>query len=600
MSLFGSLYLGDSGLRTSQSALNTVAHNLSNLNTPGYVRQQVANSDTTYTFAGRSVAGKKFQVGTGSKYSECRHVRDQYLDAAYRLENGRMSYYETSYSAILELEDILGELDGAAFKNSVSGLWSAMQEVAKEPNSTVNMSVLVLKAASFVDNATSVYASFQEYQGNLNKQVKDAVKDINSIGNRINELNKEIMKIEAGGVEHANDLRDERDALLDSLSGYGNISYYEDDSSRVIVNFNGTNFVTESSVYEMDMLTDKDTGFVTPYWKQNVIYKEDARGNKTADYSSAYVFNMKEEISTAGETDVGELRALLLARGDHVANYTDLTVGMCSDYKLEKLGIKEGSYDDKAGLKYYNDYISKSLVMNAQAEFDNLVHAIMTKVNDVLAQNCDPKSGYLCNEDGSPMQMFVKVESDPYEKVIMSSAEAETLMAQGKKLYQIYDDNGDAIPGMYWQYKEEDANAPFSLYNCQNIKINQKLVQMPSLLGFTQAEQSADFNIGKKFVEAFQNEGIYLNPNATKISSFENCYIDLVNQVATGGYVFQSLYEYEQQAMALAENERQTVIGVSSDEELEHMIMYQNAYNAASRYINVINSMLDTMLSMGA
>lgn len=600
MSLFGSLYLGDSGLRTSQNALHTVAHNLSNLNTPGYVRQQVANSDTTYTFAGRSVAGKKFQVGTGSKYSECRHVRDQYLDAAYRLENGRMSYYETSYSAILELEDIMGELDGAAFKNSVSGLWSAMQEVAKDPNSTVNMSVLVLKAASFVDNATSVYASFQEYQGNLNRQVKDAVKDINSIGNRINELNKEIMKMEAGGVEHANDLRDERDALLDSLSGYGNISYYEDDSSRVIVNFNGTNFVTESSVYEMDMLTDKDTGFVTPYWKQNVIYKEDARGNKTADYSSAYVFNMKEEISTAGETDVGELRALLLARGDHVANYTDLTVGMCSDYKLEKLGIKEGSYDDKAGLKYYNDYISKSVVMNAQAEFDNLVHAIMTKVNDVLAQNCDPKSGYLCNEDGSPMQMFVKVESDPYEKVIMSSAEAETLMAQGKKLYQIYDDNGDAIPGMYWQYKEEDANAPFSLYNCQNIKINQKLVQMPSLLGFTQAEQSADFNIGKKFVEAFQNEGIYLNPNATKISSFENCYIDLVNQVATSGFVFQSLYEYEQQAMTLAENERQTVIGVSSDEELEHMIMYQNAYNAASRYINVINSMLDTLLSMGA
>lgn len=161
---------------------------------------------------------------------------------------------------------------------------------------------------------------------------------------------------------------------------------------------------------------------MTPYWKQNVIYKEDARGNKTADYSSAHVFNMKEEISTAGETDVGELRALLLARGDHVANYTDLTVGMCSDYKLEKLGIKEGSYDDKAGLKYYNDYISKSVVMNAQAEFDNLVHAIMTKVNDVLAQNCDPKSGYLCNEDGSPMQMFVKVESDPYEKVIMSSA----------------------------------------------------------------------------------------------------------------------------------------------------------------------------------
>lgn len=220
-------------------------------------------------------------MGTGSKYSECRHVRDQFLDAAYRLENGRMSYYETSYSVILEIEDIMGELDGAAFKNSVSALWSAMQEVAKDPNNTVNMSMLVSKAASFVDNATSVYASFQEYQGNLNKQVKDAVKDINSIGQRIHELNKEIMKIEAGGVENANDLRDERDSLLDMLSGYGNITYFEDECSRVSVNFNGTNFVTESQAYEMDMLTDKDTGFVTPYWKHNVIYKEDASGKKS-------------------------------------------------------------------------------------------------------------------------------------------------------------------------------------------------------------------------------------------------------------------------------------------------------------------------------
>jgi flagellar hook-associated protein 1 FlgK len=84
------------------------------------------------------------------------------------------------------------------------------------------------------------------------------------------------------------------------------------------------------------------------------------------------------------------------------------------------------------------------------------------------------------------------------------------------------------------------------------------------------------------------------------MSSFENCYIDLVNQVATSGDVYQSLYEYEQLALEQADNERQTVIGVSSDEELEHMMMYQNAYNAASRYITTINDMLDVLLNMGA
>lgn len=603
MSLFGSLYLGDSGLRTSQNALHTVAHNLSNLNTPGYVRQQVANTDTIYTNGGRSIRGWQQQVGTGSRYAECRHVRDQYLDMAYREEYGRSSYYEISYSAILQIEDIVGELDGAAFKESVwgtTGLWNAMQELSKDPNNTVNMSMLVSKAATFIENATAVYQSLQEYQNNLNTQIKDSVKEINSIGNRIYELNKEIMRVEVGGVEHANDLRDERDQLLDSLAGYGNITYYEADNAMVSVNFNGIAFVTEASVFEMELATDEETGFVTPYWKQNLTYTTDAKGNKVPDYTSAQVFNLKEEITTAAKTDVGALRALLLARGDHVANYTDLEVGACTDMKLDKLRIKADAYDEQDGLKYYKDYVSKSVVMNMEAEFDNIVHAIATKINEVLADNCDPKTKYLCNPDGSPMQMFQKANSPAYEKVALSTSEAETLKAQGVKLYQIYDDDEEPVPNMYWRYVEENANEPHTLYSCENMKINQTLLQSPSLLKFTGDENSVDYNIGKKFVDAFAEAGIYLNPYATDISSFETCYQDLIAQTTSSGYVFGQLYDLEQLALEQADNERQTVIGVSSDEELEHMIMYQNAYNAASRYINVVNSMLDTLLSLGA
>ena len=203
-----------------------------------------------------------------------------------------MSYYEVSYSGILEVEDILGELDGAAFKNSVSGLWTSMQELAKDPSDTVNMSMFVSKAASFMENAAAVYKSFQEYQNNLNRQVKDAVEDINSIGNRIYELNKAIMKIESGGLENANDLRDERDQLLDMLSGYGNIDYTEEKNHAVTIRFNGADFVTEGHVYEMQLHTDKDTGFVTPYWNQLLRFKTDANGNRVPDYENAAVFNL--------------------------------------------------------------------------------------------------------------------------------------------------------------------------------------------------------------------------------------------------------------------------------------------------------------------
>jgi flagellar hook-associated protein 1 FlgK len=273
---------------------------------------------------------------------------------------------------------------------------------------------------------------------------------------------------------------------------------------------------------------------------------------------------------------------------------------MVSQRKLDSLKITADEYDEDAGYKYYDKYISNSTIMNVEAEFDNIVNAVVTKINGILADYCDPRSGYLCNDDGTPMQMFLKLSDSPYEKVVLSDEAAQKLTDEGAKLYQIYDENGEEIPNMYWKYVEEDADVKFSLYNCGNIEINQALVQTPSLLGFTREDSSVDYDIAQAFIDAFQKEGIYLNPKSTAKSSFENCYIDLENDVATTGNVFKGMYEFEQLAVENAENERQTVIGVSSDDELEHMLMYQNAYNAASRYINVINDMLDTLLSVGA
>jgi flagellar hook-associated protein 1 FlgK len=600
MSLFGALYIGDSGLRSSQNGLNTVTHNLSNINTTGYVRQQVAYTDTTYSNSSKTISGYNIQIGDGVKYAECRRVRDQFLDATYREETGRLSYYDASYSTILQIEDIMGEFSGAAFKDSLSGLWTAMEELAKSPNDTTNISILVQKSAAFMENANSVYESFQEYQDNLNSQAIDIVDEINSIGKRICELNQEIAKVESGGIENANDLRDERDELIDTLSGYGTVSYSENSCGVVTVRFNNNDFVTTTKAFEMGMLTDDDTGFITPYWKQNVVYKIDENGNKVPDYSSAYVFDLTEEISTANNTDVGGLRAILLARGDHIANYTDLQVDTVSEQKLKSLKLTADEYDEDEGYKYYDKYISNSIMMNVEAEFDNIINSVVTKINGILADYCEPESGYLCNDDGTPMQIFLKVSDTAYEKVVKTDDEAQQLMAQGVKLYQIYDEYGDKVPNTYWQYIDEDADRAFSLYNCGNIEINQALIQTPSLLGFTRQDGSADYGVANALVDAFKNNGLYLNPKATAMSSFENCYIDLVSQVATSGDVYQSLYDYEQLALEQAENERQTVIGVSSDEELEHMMMYQNAYNAASRYITVINDMLDTLLSMGA
>ena len=479
-------------------------------------------------------------------------------------------------------------------------LWTAFEELSKSPNDPTNISLLVQSSASFIENATSVYQSFTEYQANLNIQVKDAVDAINEIGKSITQLNEEIAKIESGGTEKANDLRDVRDQLLDTLAGYGNITYDEDTKGMVNVRLYGEDFVTEKSYNEILMLEDTETGtgFYTPYWSKNVTYITDEDGNRIPDYESALVVKTTTEISALKDTDIGTLRGLLLARGYHYADYTDLKAECVTQRKLDALDMTEEEYlanAEENQKTYYNTYIMNSVMMNVQSQFDNIVHAVATKINEVLADHCDPATGYLCNEDGTPMQMFLKTEGDAYEKI--SSAEYDALVADGGKAYAIYNEKGEAT-GLYWKYIEEDADVKVSLYNCQGMEINQKLVQIPALLGFTKVDGSADYDLGTAFIESFSEEGLYLNPNSTAESSFEGCYVDLVNQQATLGSVYKQMYEFEQLSTEQIEANRQCVIGASSDEELEHMIMYQNAYNAASRYINVINTMLDSLLSM--
>ena len=81
MPLMGSLYIGASGLQTSQNALNTTAHNLSNLDTAGYTRQQVQQSDKIYVTLStdlKSISNK--QYGLGVTYSRVKQVRDYFLD----------------------------------------------------------------------------------------------------------------------------------------------------------------------------------------------------------------------------------------------------------------------------------------------------------------------------------------------------------------------------------------------------------------------------------------------------------------------------------------------------------------------------------------
>ena len=577
MSLMSSLYVGTSGLRTGQNALNTTAHNLSNMDTAGYVRQQVQQSSKSYVTLSidvKSVANK--QTGLGVNYARVKHIRDHFLDKIYRRESGRSMFYQVSTEVMEEVESQLGEMNGQAFQATLTDFWTSVQELAKDPASSVTQGLLVQRAEEFLQRAGAVYDGFSAYQDNLNAQIKQQVSKINNYGKQILALNDTISAIEAGGIERANDLRDTRDQILDELAQMANINYGEDVNGAVWVQVEGVDFVKGPRCFEIELHTDIETGFHTPFWPMNSTYRTLPDGTREyLNIEGAEVFNFSREVSSELNTDIGGLRAMLLARGDHRADYTDMAEG-----------------------KYSN--VSESVLMNMQAEFDQLIHNVAIKVNEILATaagvtkgdltladgtvlkdvsycKSDP-GGYMRKDDGSPIQMFAKINSDGYRKVI----------GQDGSEYWVY--NPEVLDGEGGKPETE------TLYSVKNLRIDPELMQKPSMLGFRLADGSEDKATAEALKNAFMEEEYTLNPNVKKKSSFIDYYDDLVGQIANSGYVFRTIYENQEGTVESIDAAREQVIGVSSDEELSNMVKFQNAYNASSRFINVIDEMIETII----
>ena len=134
-------------------------------------------------------------------------------------------------------------------------------------------------------------------------------------------------------------------------------------------------------------------------------------------------------------------------------------------------------------------------------------------------------------------------------------------------------------------------------WTVNNLTINTDLRQNPSLLVFRLHESSEANYTMEQLKNAFQENIYTLNPNVQTPVCFVDYYKNLVSQIANSGSVFGDILDSQTITMDSLCNAREQVVGVSSDEELTNMIMFQNAYNASSRYINVISEMLEHIIT---
>lgn len=576
------LYVGASGLRSAQTAINTTAHNLSNVNTSGYTRQQITYSDVTYLEIG-SRGKSTLQYGLGVSISEIRRVRNEFMDAEYRQESGRTSFYESQYSALEEIETLFGEMEGVTLDDCLDELWSAMNEVAKNPGSTVTRTELVQCSIEFMDRATAIYDGLVKYRKMLNTKIGDTVDRINELGETIKSLNDQIYSIEGSG-ESANDLRDRRDAALDELASLVKISYEEDGKNgKVNVYIENAPFLAGNTLYTMSTRLVEGSDLVVPTWPQ---------------MSNRDVFALNEDFNAMNNNDIGELKGLLLARGN-VANvdYRDVPVEpVASDFAAD--ADYQAAYEQyKSDVRYYNSNISDSVILSTMAGLDKLVNGIVEAVNDVLcpetAAETDifDKNGNLVAGAGD---MILDLSETSYGMDDDRSVGVELFSRKYTERYNKY----ELADGSY-VYVRNNTNSfgNESLYTLGNLELNDTVLQDCQKLPLGMKDGSEDLAKAGELLDIWEVEFAALNPSKYAKDDFQGFYNSLVGELSNRGQVLKRMTEYQQSMTSDIDNKRQEAAGVSSDEELTNIIKFQNAYNASSRYINVVNEMLEHLIT---
>lgn len=588
-SLLTSFGTGVSGIRVAQSGLNVAAHNIANTDTEGYVRQQLIVSDHKYLTNYNENVGLS-QVGLGSNVALVLQRRSEFLDVQFREESGRLSFYEVRSETVSEMEDLFGEMDSESFANDIMSIWSAFQELSKTPDDITSRELLVSESDAFLEKCKTLYKQIGEYQTNLNTKIKDCVSAINDISERIHKLNCDIVYYQAT-EQRPNDLYDARNLLLDELSKYVPIHTDEYSDGVVTVSIEGIPLVTADSFYTMT--TEKinpGSDLLKPVWENN---------------GGGDVFREGLSFSTEAKTDIGMLKGILITRGSFTGKYTDVPdKPVETDYLneagiLDKVAYKKAMNDYNDRIAYYNEMVRPSVITTLQAQLDTLVHGMVTTVNDAL---CPNKEIEIINVQGQ--KELIKVLDEEHAPVGCNGSIGNELFQRANTERYVSEtvtlSNGQRAEVM--RYQEESTDDVFSLYTLSQIEINADIVVDSAYLpllendgsGFAGGYASAHLT---NLLDKWNDNQLVLEPESNTLYNFRDYYVGMIGGLGTTGRIANNYIDSETTLVQSVEGQRQSLVGVSTDEELVDLIKFQHMYNACSRYITVVDEMLESLIT---
>jgi flagellar hook-associated protein 1 len=228
-----------SGLEAAQAALDTTGENISNANTAGYTRQTVNTAEAgSLAIPELSQQGADADLGTGVDVTSISRIRDQFLDVQYRAQNTATSSANTNSTELQQVQTALNEPSSDGLSTQLDNFYSAWSALASDPTSSSETSVINAgqTLAQTFNSVSSQMATVQSQAAQQYATLTGTNGQVEQDATQIASLNGEITSATQAG-QSPNNLLDQRDNLLDDLSGLAQISVTNQSDGSVTVGF---------------------------------------------------------------------------------------------------------------------------------------------------------------------------------------------------------------------------------------------------------------------------------------------------------------------------------------------------------------------------
>lgn len=389
-------------LSANQSGLSTTSHNIANANTKGYTRQRVE------LHANQPVNEGRARIGTGVGVGAVTRTSSPFVNKRIEEESSDLGQFESLNEVYTQIEADLGDESESGVTSRISRFFNDVRSLSTEPQSVPLRSAVRESANAVVSRFHGMRENFDAMVSDLDRRVEGSVEQINSLTNRISELNQRIVDIEITPGSFANDERDSRDMAVRELSKVIPVDIAELENGGIAVSTGKAGVLVDASGnYELSAQRTPD-----PNHESAVrVFTKEIGGAKSRDITSglgngslggllkardvvlpkviervdtlAYGFASslnsvhREGFGTNNQTDktLFSLKGVNSAKG--ASRRIDLSASMADDLSTMASAQAPNSRGDNRQLLALADLEDKPIFENGQANFTNYMSSLV-------------------------------------------------------------------------------------------------------------------------------------------------------------------------------------------------------------------------------